>query len=218
MAALAAGPLTARGQEDEDRGAFFFGLNAAAGAFQGDFDGRLTLWHFDKAFAVPPLPGDISLGLSFGQRTRTGQWEVVFLQASKSVLWQNQNLGVSLSHLEIRGKAWVFPRSPVRPFMCLGFGFPWLRVTDGARLGGAAENVSYYGGSLVLGGGVLADLGARLTFSAGAGYRMLWFLYAFGGGKGRDISKLTPEYGGAFFGRPLKASRLGLEVSLGVLL
>lgn len=215
LAALAAVPLAA-GENEDGVGSFFFGFNAAAGIFKGDCDGRLTLWHFDKAFAVPALPAGVSLGLSFGRRTKTGLWEVVYLQASKNSAWLERELGTSLSLLEIRGRTWAFPRSPVRPFLFLGFGFPRLRVTDGARLGGAVENVSFYGGNIVAGAGVAADLGPRLLLSAGAGYRMLWFLYTFGGGKGRDISKLTPEYGGEFFGRPLKASRLGAEISLGI--
>ncbi|MBN2199394.1 MAG: hypothetical protein JW747_06035 [Candidatus Aminicenantes bacterium] len=215
LAALTVVPLAA-GEKEEDGGAFFFGFNAAGGPFRGDCDGRLTLWHFDKAFAVPALPEDLSLGLSFGRRTKTGQWEVVFLQASKNTAWREQELGASLSLLEVRGRTWAFPRSPVRPFLFLGFGFPRLRVTDGARLGGSVDNTSFYGGNLVAGAGIAAALGPRLLLSVGAGYRMLWFLYAFGGGKGRDISKLTAEYGGEFFGRPLGASRLGIEAGLGI--
>jgi hypothetical protein len=217
LTALAAAPLAAA-EKDKDPGAFFFGFNGAAGGFRGDFDGGLTLWHFDKSFAVPTLSGDFSLGLSFGRKSRTGLWEVVYLQATKNGLWLGRDLGVTLSLLEVRGRAWVLPRSPVRPFMFLGFGFPRLRIQDGARMGGSADDASYYGGHLVLGGGILAELGPRLFLSAGAGYRALWFLYAFGGGKGRDISKLTPGDAGTAFGRPLKASRLGLELSFGVTL
>lgn len=217
LGALAAAPLSA-GEKDKDPGAFFFGFNGAAGGFRGDFDGSLTLWHFDKSFAVPTLSGDFSLGLSFGRKSRTGLWEVVYLQATKNGMWLERDLGVTLSLLEVRGRTWVLPRSPVRPFMALGFGFPRLRILDGARMGISTENASFYGGHLVLGGGILAELGPRLFFSAGAGYRMLWFLYAFGGGKGRDISKLTPGFAGAAFGRPLNASRLGLELSFGVTL
>ncbi|MBM3298025.1 MAG: hypothetical protein FJY83_10575 [Candidatus Aminicenantes bacterium] len=218
-AALFAAPPAARGQgEDKDEGVFFFGFNAAAGPFRGDFDGGLSLWHFEKVFAVPVLPGDVSLGLSFGRKSATGLWEVVYLQASKNGMWQGRDLGVTLSSLEIRGRAWMFKNSPVRPVFFLGFGFPVLRVAEGARMGGSVETALFTGGQLVLGAGVMAELGPRLFLSAGAGYRALWFLYTFGGGKGRDVSKLTPEYGGEFFGRPLAASRLGLEISLGILL
>ncbi len=206
------------GEKDKDEPrAFFIGLNAAGMSFKGDLDGRLILWHFDKAFFIPALSKESLVGLSFGQQWASGAWEVAFSQASRVVPLSGERTGaVRLGLLEIRGKTLLIKPSPVHPCFFLGFGIPWMQVEDGARLGGTTQAASYIGLGVVLGGGVQADLGSRLFLSAGVSQRYLWLLYAWGGGKGRDVSRLVSDQSGAEMRRPLRASGLSWEASIGV--
>jgi hypothetical protein len=211
------GAESAPAQEKKESGFFFVGLNAAGGSFRGDLDGSLVLWHFEKAFFIPDLREESLLGLSFGRQWDAGAWEVAYAQASGVASQPGDRSGAfSLSWLEVRGKTLFIKRSPVHPYMLIGFGFPWLRVEDGAQLGGLIQAASYVGAEIVLGAGAQIVLGSRLLFNAGVGYHHLWLLYAWGGGKGRDISRLVNGQSGDQMGRPLKASSLSWEASLAV--
>ncbi|HEX9901441.1 MAG TPA: hypothetical protein VGB72_01120 [Acidobacteriota bacterium] len=206
-----------RDQAVEDKRFLFISLNAAGPSFKGDLDGRLILWHFDKAFFIPALAQESLLGLSFGQQWTAGAWEVAFAQASRvAPLSGGRTSAVRLGLLEVRGKTLLIKGSPVHPCFFLGFGIPWLQVEDGARLGGNVQAASYYGIAIVLGGGVQVNLGSRLFLNAGLSQRYLWLLYAFGGGKGRDVSRLINDQSGAEMRRPLKASGPSWEVGIGV--
>jgi hypothetical protein len=205
-------------EKDKDEKRFFFiGLNAADPSFKGDLDGRLILWHFEKAFFLPALAGETLIGLSFGQQWTSGAWEIAFAQDSRIASLSGERTGaVRLGVIEVRGKTLLLKRSPVHPCFFLGFGVPWLQVEDGARLGADVRAASYVGLGLVLGGGVQVNLGSRLFLSAGVSQRYIWLLYAWGGGKGRDISRLVSDQSGAEMRRPLRASGLGWEASIGV--
>jgi hypothetical protein len=211
------GTESAPAQEKKDNGFFFVGLNAAGGSFRGDVDGSLVLWHFEKEFFIPDLREESLLGLSFGRQWEGGAWEAAYAQASGVASLPGDRSGAfSLSWMEVRGKTLFIKRSPVHPYILIGFGFPWLRVEDGAQLGGLTQAASYVGAEIVLGAGAQVGLGSRLFFNAGVGYRYLWLLYTWGGGKGRDISQLINGQSGAQMGRPLKASSLSWEASLAV--
>jgi hypothetical protein len=62
------------------------------------------------------------------------------------------------------------------------------------------------------------DIGPTVVVTAGAVNRFVWFLYAYGGGKGRDINHLTEGYGGPKLGRLLRTSGLSWTISLGFIL
>jgi len=213
-------PVQAAPAEEKDKDeprSFFVGLNAAGMSFKGDLDGRLILWHFDKAFFMPALSKESLVGLSFGQQWASGAWEVGFSQASRvAPLSGDQTGAVRLGLLEIRGKTLLIKPSPVHPCFFLGFNIPWMQVEDGARMGGTTQAASYIGLGLVLGGGIQANLGSRLFLNAGVSQRYVWLLYAWGGGKGRDISRLVSDQTGTEMRRPLRASGLSWEASIGV--
>jgi len=214
LRAEAAAPL---GKDKDEPRFLFIGLNAAGISFQGDLDGRLILWHFDKAFFIPALAKETLVGLSFGQQWTSGAWEVDFAQSSRvASLSGERTSAVRLGLLEIRGKTLLIKASPVHPCFFLGFGIPWMQVEDGARLGGSTQPASYVGLDVVLGGGVQVNLGSRLFLSAGVSQRYLWLLYAWGGGKGRDVSRLVNDQSGAELRRPLRASGLSWEAGIGV--
>jgi len=204
-------------QDKDDKRFLFVSLNVAGASLKGDLNGRLILWHFDKAFFLPALAQESLLGLSFGQQWTAGAWEVAFAQASRvAPLSGGRTSAVRLGLLEVRGKTLLIKGSPVHPCFFLGFGIPWLQVEDGARLGGDVRAASYYGVGLVLGGGVQVNLGSRLFLNVGVSQRYFWLLYAWGGGKGRDISHLINDQSGAEMDRPLNASGLSWEAGIGV--
>jgi len=201
----------------EPRG-FFISLSGQQFGFQGDLDGRLTLWHFEKAFFIPRLTKDFGLGLGLGLRQKWGLWELNVVQAGHRAAWSGSESQAGLTALEING--WGFPwrNSVVQPYYLLGLCFTWLAVRDGAWMAGSVYDATYNGLGINVGAGLVLNLGRRLFVSGGVKYRFLGFYYVNGGGRGRDIQQLTVGYQGPAWDKWLRAPSLGLNFGLSLVL
>lgn len=223
LAALTCLGLADRGRasvtdEPADRRGFFLSLTGQSLEPKGDFTGGLTLWHFDKAFAVPDLGRSFGVGAALGFRREGGLWELNIEHASPTGVINGAAHATGLTTFELNGWGLPWKHIAFQPYYLLGLSVPLLTVTDGARLGGTITDASYTGFGVNVGAGVLANLGRRLFVSVGAKYRFMWFFYVNGEGRGRDITHLTVGLDGPRWGKWLYAPSLGLNLSLGVLL
>jgi len=120
--------------------------------------------------------------------------------------------------LEVNGRSFLLRRSAVHPYFLGGICLPVLHVSRGSQYQGRSQDATYLGGGLNVGAGLSIDIGPSIVLNAGAAGRFLWFLYAFGGGKGRDINYLTDGPAGPRLGRPIRTTSLVLSVGLGFIL
>lgn len=207
---------SATGEENRySRDGFFIGVSGYNLAPRGDLDSGLVLWHFEKAFYVPKMRQATGFGVGFGYIKPSAIWDIVFVRSSHESELQGISGRSVFSSIEVSGKALLFKKSPVQPYILFGISIPWLQVRKGAQLGDATSNATYYGMGLNLGGGMTIHLLPRLFLGGGVVYRYLGFLYVSGEGKGRDINDLRVGYGGPEWGKLLRTQSLGLSFGLG---
>jgi hypothetical protein len=210
---------TAEQENPNDRKGFFIAFAGQTLAPRGDQSDGLTLWHFDKAFSVPRLESTLDTGLALGFRREGGLWELSVERANPRGTVGAVGHDVRLTRVELNGWGIPWKHVMIQPYYLLGLSLALMSVTDGARLAGSVSDAAYTGFGVNLGAGLLANFGRHLFLAGGVKYRWTWFFYVNGGGRGRDITKLTLSRNGAdAFGRWLSAPSLGLSFSLGVLL
>jgi hypothetical protein len=157
--------------------------------------------------------------VSLGYRTEKGSWDVSYLRSShRSVFPDDVQATANMHILEINGRSYFIRRSAFHPYFLGGISLPVLHIPGGAKYQGRTYDATYLGGGLNIGAGLAVDVGPKIVLTAGAAGRALWFLYAFGGGKGRDINHLTVGFGGPKFGRLLQTFDLSLTFALGFIL
>ncbi len=186
--------------------------------FQRDLTANRTLWHFDKSFRVPRMGRDVALAVGIGGKTRGGTWEVSFLHSTQIARFEDGNRTATFQALELNGRSFFFKKLFVHPYFQGGISIPFIRLENGAAYEGNISNAAYFGAGLNFGAGLLFEIGPSVILNAGAQYRWIGFLYAFGGGKGRDINNLRLEYLGPELGRLLRTDTVTLTVGLGFIL
>jgi hypothetical protein len=214
-AAMVAWPAAAEGARSGT--CFTFFVHQAD--YRGDLRTARTLWHFEKSFAVPRLKPGYALGVGIGFKMNKGSWDVAYLRSGHTAALENgEPAGVAMHLVEISGRSYLLRRFPIHPYFLGGIAVPILRVSRGAEFRGQSHSATYVGGGLTVGAGLAVDIGPSVVLTAGASGRFLRFLYAYGGGKGRDINNLTVGFGGPQFGRLLEASSWALTLGLGFIL
>jgi hypothetical protein len=215
LAATVAVPATAGGC----RSGMCFTFFVQSTNLRGDLSDPRVLWHFEKAFSIPrPEPG-YALGLGLGAKTDKGSWDVSYLRSDHKGAFLDGLPATAVLHvLEINGRSFFIRRSFIHPYFLGGICLPLLRIPHGAKYQGQTYDATYVGGGLNLGVGMSVDIGPSIVLNAGVVGRAAWFLYAYGGGKGRDINHLTEGLGGPKFGRLLRTSSLILAAGLGFIL
>ena len=228
LCALALSPVPLRAQEEEPPASapsepgpaegFFLSLSARSLAFGGDLDGKLVLWHFEKAFFSPRLDPATGLGVGFGVKHAGWLWEMGYVQSRHGADLPDRTTRAAYHSLEMNGKSFLFPELFFHPYISLGISVPWLTVRDGSEFRGVRTDASYIGIGLNLGAGLLADISRRVFISGGAGWRVLGYYYASGEGKGRDITELHVGYEGPIWRNWIRTSTLEVSFSLGLIL
>lgn len=204
-------------QESRRSGEGFFAVVAGQPlSFKGDFDGRLVLWHFDKAFFVPELKPATAFELGLGVKRNSWLWEIHLLNSRHRAVLQGREESSFYRAIEIEGRTFFVRNFPLKPYLLGGISIPWLSVDRGAELTGTKYRASYIGLGLNLGLGMILDVTPFLFISGGGGYRALGYYYVSGEGKGRDINTLSVGQSGTSFKRWLKTSSLGWSFGLGV--
>lgn len=187
--------------------------------FRGDLATPRVLWHFEKAFSFPRLQAGFAVGVSYGFKADKGAWEVSYrLSAHRGTSADGAPASPVVHILELNGRSFLLRESAVHPYFQGGICLPILHLPHGSAYRGRTSGATFVGGGLNLGAGLAVDIGPTVVVTAGAVNRFVWFLYAYGGGKGRDINHLTEGYGGPKLGRLLRTSGLSWTISLGFIL
>jgi hypothetical protein len=189
--------------------------------YSGDLLRDLTLWHIEKAFFVPHLRSalDLDLGVGIGGKTAYGSWEARYSLALPSATVGGETHTLQIHNLEISGRSFIVKDDVIHPYGLLGIDLTLLMIANGSYFQGNRLTAAFAGGGLNAGGGLMVDLSKKTFIALEAVYRFNVFLYAYGEGKGRDINYMhVGTVDGAPFGRLLRASALGLSLSLGFML
>jgi len=195
---------------------FFITLSGQSLAFKGDFDGRLVLWHFDKAFFVPEMKNAAAFGFGLGFKRNSWLWELLYVTSRHPAAFQDLDGTAFYRSLEIDGRTFLVKDFPIKPYILVGISVPWLTVAQGAEMYGLKYRATYIGLGLNFGVGMILDIAPFLFASGGVVYRALGYGYVSGEGKGRDINTLRVGQGGPEWESWLKTSSLGLTFSLGI--
>jgi len=186
--------------------------------FRGDLARDLTLWHFEKAFFIPRLGKSLALSVGFGGKSEGGSWDVSYLRSSHTVSIAGAPRTASFQAIELNGRSFVLKKSFLHPYFLGGICLPFIHVNEGSAFRGGRADATYFGIGLNAGTGILVEIGPSIVLNAGAVYRWIGFLYAFGEGKGRDINNLRIGFEGPEWGRLLRTDSLTLTIGLGFVL
>ncbi len=189
--------------------------------YTGDLRRDLTLWHIEKAFFVPHLENalNLDLGVGIGGKNAYGSWEARYSLALPQATVGGETHTLQIHNLEINGRSFIVKDDVFHPYGLLGLDLTLLMIADGSYFQGNRLTAAFAGGGLNAGGGIMIDLSKKTFIALEAIYRFNVFLYAYGEGKGRDINYMhVGTVDGATFGRLLRASALGLSLSLGFML
>ena len=198
----------------------YFTIQGRAHNYFGDFRSDMTLWHFEKAFYFPKLAHAfaVDVGVGVGGKTAYADWEVRYSLSTPQASVAGNRQSIQLHTLEVDGRSFLRLDKSIHPYIQLGLVLPYLAVPKGATYLGSRLNASYAGLGANLGTGLILDLDAHSFINLGASYRYLFFLYAYGEGKGRDTNHLRVGYNGPKLGRVLRSSSLAVFLSLGFML
>ena len=197
---------------------FFLAVSGQPLALRGDFDGRLVLWHFDKAFFVPELNQAAALGFGLGFKRKSWLWEILHVRSRHPSAFRDRAGTAFYRSVEIDGRSFLVRDFPAKPYLLVGISVPWLKVDPGAEISGLKYRATYIGLGLNIGLGIVLEIAPSLFVSGGGVYRAAGFFYVSGEGKGRDIGDLRVESGGDKWNRWLKASSLSWMIGLGLVL
>jgi len=186
--------------------------------FQRDLTANRTLWHFEKAFFIPRMARDLALGIGIGGKSPGGTWDLSYFYSTQTAVFDDGSRTATFQALELNGRSFFLKKLFVHPYFLGGIILPFIQVNNGAFYEGKTANAAYFGAGLNVGAGLLVEIGPSILLNAGAVYRWIGFLYAFGGGKGRDINNLQVGYLGPEFGRLLRTNTVTLTLGLGFVL
>ena len=195
---------------------FFISITAYTDSFKGDFDGNLVLGNAGKAFFIPKLNSQHGFGLSFGRTLKSGLWSISYLRAAHNTTFQGARGNSTSNILDINGKAYLFKKIPVLPYVLLGFTIPWLKVKNGAQQGNLVEDATYWGLGVNAGAGLIVPINSRFFISGGFVYRFMGFIFITGAGRGKDVTNLYVNRTGPRRDIFLRVTGLNFELSVGV--
>jgi len=195
---------------------FFFGITAYKDSFKGDFDGNLVLGNAAKVFFVPKLSSQHGFGLSFGRRLKSGLWSISYLRAAHETTFRGIKGESTSNIIDVNGKAYLFRKLPVLPYILLGFTVPWITVKDGAVQGYIPYDATYWGLGVNAGAGLAVPITKRLFFTAGFAYKFMGFMFITGPGKGKDVTNLYVDQYGSRREKILRMKGLNFEFGIGI--
>jgi len=197
---------------------FFLAVAGQPLTFRGDFDGRLVLWHFEKAYFVPELNQAAALGFGLGFKRKSWLWEVLYVRSRHPSAFRDRAGTAFYRSIEIDGRSFLVRDFPAKPYLLVGISVPWLKVDPGAEISGLKYPAAYIGLGLNFGLGIVLEITPSLFASVGGVYRAAGFFYVSGEGKGRDIGDLRVGRGGDKWNSWLKTSSLSWTIGLGLVL
>ncbi len=155
-----------------------------------DFDGETFYSGENDLFLVPKMNDATFYGVYM--EFRNGPWGGGFGYSRASHDWSFAGASAepadATSHfIDFDFRGYALPRSPIQPFLLLGFSFNGIRVEDGKvdLVDTRLDNLSMWGLGLNYGAGVDYYLGRRLKVTGGA----RWHLDGYNSISGNDLDE-----------------------------
>jgi hypothetical protein len=193
----------------------FVELSIARDTFRGDLDGQLALGTTEKVFYVPALDPGPGFQLSFGRTMKGGLWKVGIARSVHDAVFRGTPTTAYFNAIEVSGKGYLLKKSPVLPYLEIGFGPSWIHVTGAAERDGIIYDANYIGLSVRAGGGLLIPVSRRVFLTGGASYHFMAGMYAKGPGRGRDVTNLYVDRTGPRRDIFLKIPGVRIEIGVG---
>lgn len=129
---------------------------------------------------VPDVDPGGGFGISLGQRGERGAFEISYQRSDHDTHSYFTDIGDQKGYLNIIDfniKVDVCAKERVRPYFLLGFGFPWLTITDSYMdvYDDSLQNETFLGISGNVGCGLAYFLTPRLCITGGMAYRWMFF-------------------------------------------
>ena len=146
----------------------------------GDFDDSSVLVSFPTIYDIPDVDPGIGFGLALGRRYDKGAIEVSYQRSTHDTTSSFIGVGEQkgyLNTLDLNFKIDVFAKEKIRPHILLGFGFPWLTITDSQveLYGVKNKDETFSGLSGNIGFGLSQFMNPQMCVTAGVMYRYMMF-------------------------------------------
>ena len=157
---------------------FYLEALLAYNAMSGDFDDSGFLVSPFAIYDVPDVDSGMGFGLvagfrqdrypiEFGYQRTTHDTHSSFVDVADSTAFYNV--------FDMNLKVDVVRREQFRPYVLVGFGFPWLTIEDSSTSGGPLEDETFWGFDVDVGAGVAYYFSPRWAVMGGLIYRWNWF-------------------------------------------
>jgi hypothetical protein len=159
-----------------------FGVQNRVG---GDFSAITYLETSSEVLDVPDVDPGYGFGISLGNRGEEGAFEISYQRSTHDTHSSFIDIGDQDGYLNIidfNFKFDVFPKKQVRPYILLGFGFPWLTITNSLydSYEDSYEDATFIGISGNIGCGLAYYFTPRWCLTGGMTYRWMSFMTAEG--------------------------------------
>lgn len=159
----------------------YLGGGAAYTTVKGDFAGNSFLATSSEIIVIPSIDPGFGFGGYLGYRMRHIAVELDYTRSSHDGSWGGGKFDVFSSAIDFNFLWFPFIANQFQPYLCTGFGIPWLTVKDGGvDSSGVVGDAGYSGISLQLGIGTDIYLVRNIFLRAQGTYRLADFSSASG--------------------------------------
>lgn len=151
-----------------------FGVRNSVGK---DFDDSISLLTSSALYDVPDVDAGNGFGISLGAKKKNTAFEFSYQRSTHDTSSSYVGIGDQTGYLNIfdmNAKIDIFAKEQVRPYLLLGFGIPWLTITD-SMYDGSYDDETFIGLSGNLGAGLAYYLNPRVCLTGGMTYRWMIF-------------------------------------------
>jgi hypothetical protein len=182
-------PSAAYAQDESSDGGFspksglYIGLSAVSNMMSGDFEDKEVLVGPGQVFGEPKIDDGAGFSLVLGIRGGSGALEFGYLQSrhdTKSILFGESK--ATYHAVDFNLKFDVLAKDQIRPYVLLGFGFPWLNIENNKYRGyeDSLGDTTFTGFALNAGCGLAYYFHPQIALTGGVIYRFNWFSSAEG--------------------------------------
>ncbi|MBN2019632.1 MAG: porin family protein [Sedimentisphaerales bacterium] len=168
---------------------FYIGAMYVNNSMSGDFDDTVFYTSGSKVYDVPDVDNGTGFGIVLGARGKDGAFELSYQRTNHDTSSSFVDIGDSeatYNIIDLNFKFDVFARDRLRPYLLIGFGFPWLTIEDSMYDDddGSYDDETFTGISFNLGAGLAYYLDPQWAITGGIIYR--WNRFSSVEGKSLD--------------------------------
>ncbi len=171
-------PTVKREPFKPDDGFYVTGYWIANNTLDGDFNDT-TYYTTDSAiYDVPAIDDGQGFGVSLGVSTPGASLEISYLRTSHNTHSSFTDIGDqqgTFNAIDLNLKIHLIKESRFRPYVLLGFGFPWITVENSVYENGSYSDETFTGISANVGAGLAFYLTPQAFVNAGVMQRWSFF-------------------------------------------